>query len=371
MVAAVGDGSSDDDHHPGDGHQSPTSADQDPAYFQRVVGEIDEEVQRRRVAGDLTLRAERELDDLFAAVAPTGGAKGTGAASEALRLVDASAFINPVVPVASDRSGGAAIKRSIRSASLWYVGFVTQQINEFTSSVSRCLHVLEGRLGAVETELVGMRPAAPVVVDVPWAQHEGAWWVAPAVDALRAAPGRVLHSACGNGWLVGALARAGIEAYGVDPRAEPVDARADGPGPLDLRVADPDDHLRTLPSGRLGGVVLSGLTESMSLPQVELLLDLVVGALAPGGVLAVHWIAPSWWASDDGPATADRVAGHPLRPATWEQLLSDRGFEATVSRDPGASTAGPSGPEGPARGPIRDYLAVARRPLPAGSGGAP
>ena len=122
-----------------------------------------------------------------------------------------------MVPVASDRSGGAAIKRSIRNLSLWYVGFVTQQINEFTSSVSRCLHVLEGRLGAVETELAAMRPAPPAVVDLTWAQHEGAWWVAPVTDALRAAPGRVLHAACGNGWLVRALAESGVEAYGVDP----------------------------------------------------------------------------------------------------------------------------------------------------------
>ena len=357
MVAALaGDGS---------------SGDEDSEYLRRVVGEIDEEVERRRDAGELTPRAERELDDLFAAVAPTGGPNGEDGASEALRLVDASAFINPVVPVASDRSGGAAIKRGIRTASLWYVGFLTQQINEFTSSVSRCLHVLEGRLGAVETQLAGMRPAPPVVVDVPWAHLAGAWWVAPTVDALRAAPGRVLHSACGNGWLVGALSRSGVDAYGVDPRAEPFDARADAPGPLDLRVAEPDDHLETVPSGRLGGVVLSGLTETRSLSQVELLLDLVVGALAPGGVLAVHWIAPSWWASDDGPATADRVAGHPLRPATWEQLLADRGFEAAVSRDPGEPPVAPSGPDGSAAGPVRDYLALARRPPSAGSGGAP
>ncbi len=343
-------------------------ADQDSQYFQRAVAEIDEEVRCRRDAGDFTVRGERELDDLFLAIAPSGGATGEG--SEALRLVDASAFINPVVPVASDRSGGAAIKRSIRNLSLWYVGFVTQQINEFTSSVSRCLHVLEGRLGAVETELAAMRPAPPAVVDLTWAQHEGAWWVAPVTDALRAAPGRVLHAACGNGWLVRALAESGVEAYGVDPRARSIEARADGSHPLDLRIADPDDHLRALPRERLGGVVLSGLTESRSLPQLELLLDLVVVALPQEGVLAIHSIAPSWWASDEGPPMADRVAGRPLRPATWEQLLAERGFETTVSRGPDAAAGSPLGGVR-SDGPRRDYLVLGRRRRLPGPGGEP
>ena len=89
--------------------------------------------------------------------------------------------------------------------------------------------------------------------------------------------------------------------------------------------------------------MLSGLTESRSLPQLELLLDLVVVALPQEGVLAIHSIAPSWWASDEGPPMADRVAGRPLRPATWEQLLAERGFETTVSRGPDAAAGSPFG----------------------------
>jgi hypothetical protein len=66
-------------------------------YLDAVRRDIDDEVRRRRASGDLPPDVERELDQLFLAHSPLGG---RGAAlRDMLRLVDASVFIDPVVPV--------------------------------------------------------------------------------------------------------------------------------------------------------------------------------------------------------------------------------------------------------------------------------
>ena len=75
-------------------------------------------------------------------------------------------------------------------------------------------------------------------------------------------PGRVLHAACGDGWLVRRIVAAGGDAYGVDPRSGVVDAAE--LGTLDLRDENVADHLRAVAAAGLGGVVLSGLVDGMA-----------------------------------------------------------------------------------------------------------
>ncbi|HEY1651598.1 MAG TPA: hypothetical protein VGG09_06915, partial [Acidimicrobiales bacterium] len=74
-----------------------TTLPDDPgAYVQQVMAEIAEEVRLRRASGDLPPKLERELDELFLAHSPIG-VRG-GDLGEALRMVDAATFFDPVVP---------------------------------------------------------------------------------------------------------------------------------------------------------------------------------------------------------------------------------------------------------------------------------
>jgi hypothetical protein len=202
-----------------DDPSSPRRADpgsDEPDFLVRVMAEIDEEVRVRRASGDLPARIERELDELFLQFSPVAGRSGS--LREALRMVDSATFIDPVVPIASSKSGGAVVKRGLRQLSLWYVGYVTHQVSQFATAVSRTLHLVTEELRAVREQLDAQRIPPADVVDVPWAHGPDAWWVPSALRALGAAPGRVLHSACGDGWLVEACEQHGIDAYGVDPR---------------------------------------------------------------------------------------------------------------------------------------------------------
>jgi hypothetical protein len=87
------------------------TVDDPQAYVQQVMAEIAEEVRLRRASGDLPPKLERELDELFLAHAPVGG-RGSDP-GEALRAVDTMVFIDPVVPVESNRAGGAVVKKSM------------------------------------------------------------------------------------------------------------------------------------------------------------------------------------------------------------------------------------------------------------------
>ncbi len=303
------------------------------AYVARVMAEIEEEVRVRRATGDLPPKLERELDELFLAHSPVAGRGGD--LSDALRMVDAATFIDPVVPVASERAVGGAIKGGMRKALLWYVGWITHQVSQFASAVSRTLHIIDGRLNELERKVEVQRVPAADVVEFPALHRPDAWWVEPVVTTLTTATGRVVHASCGNGWLVQRLIGAGVNAYGVDARANLAEE-----GSLrvpDLRGEDLADHLRSVAGAGLGGVVLTSVVDGMASGEREQLLRLIELKLAPGGVLMVHSVSPAAWFSDDAPFAADLAPGRPLRAETWRHLLEHAGYQVIVQNGPGGA----------------------------------
>jgi hypothetical protein len=311
------------------------------AYLDQVMREIEDEVALRRASGDIPLRVERELDELFLEFSPVAGRGGT--LPEALRLLDDAAFIDPVVPIASDKSGGAVVKKGLRSLSLWYMGFITHQVSQFASATSRALHLVADDLTKLRDEVARLKVDAPPVIEAGPAHRPDAWWVPAAVTALGAADGRVLHAACGDGWLVRHLEAAGVDAYGVDPRPEVVESGEDAGS--DLRGEDLYAHLRATAPGALAGLVLTGVADGPSPGQRAQLLDLVTRALGPGAPLVVHSMSRRAWDADEVPPAVDISPGRPWRSGTWVAVLEEDGFTARAE-------AGPAG---------HDYLVVAVR----------
>ncbi len=305
----------------------------------KVMTEIDEEVQRRRSSGDLPQWVERELDELFLRYSPMAGRDGS--IEEALGVVESASYIDPVVPVASSKAGGAFVKRAIRQASLWYVGWVTEQINQFAMATSRTLRVLDDRVRSLQRQFDDQRvPAAPII-EAGWAHGPDAWWVAEALAAVGRRNGRVLHAAAADGWLVRLLAERGLDVYGVEPREGRID-RGEVEG-LDLREEPVLDHLRAVAPEGLAALVLSGVVDAMAAAERHTVLGLVGHIVAPGGCLVVHSLSEAGWASEDAPLETDLASGRPLRPRTWVALLGAAGFSVRVLEGPGG----------------RDYLVVA------------
>ena len=107
-----------------------------------------------------------------------------------------------MVPVDSERAAGAVVKKGMRTLLLWYVGWITHQVSQFASAVSRTLHIVEGRLKELERKVEVQRVPGAGVVEVPPLHGAEAWWVAAALEAVQSVPGRILHAASGDGWLV-------------------------------------------------------------------------------------------------------------------------------------------------------------------------
>jgi hypothetical protein len=301
------------------------------AYVAQVMAEIEEEVRLRRTSGDLPPKLERELDELFLAHSPVAGRGGD--LTEALRMVDAATFVDPVVPIESERAAGAAVKKGMRTLLPWYVGWITHQVSQFASAVSRTLHIVEGRLKDLERKVEVQRVPSAGVVEVPTLHGADAWWAERAVEAVTSVRGRILHAASGDGWLVQKIIAAGGDGYGVDPRTNLVEQ---GVRTLsDLRGEDLADHLRAVAPAGLGAIVLSGVVDGMASGERTQLLHLIATTLAPDGVLVVHSLSRASWDSEDAPYEADLAPGRPLRADTWRQLLLHSGYHATVVSGPG------------------------------------
>jgi hypothetical protein len=311
-------------------------------YLAQVMAEIDEEVERRRSAGDLPPRVERELDELFLRYSPMAGRDGN--LEEAIGIVESTGYIDPVVPVLSDKAGGAAIKRAIRQASLWYMGWVTDQVNQFTTATARALRVLDDRVRFLQRQYAERTSPAAPIFELPRAHGPDAWWVQRVLEGLAGRKGRILHAAAGDGWLVRMMVGAGLDSYGVEPRVGRIDqAEVEG---ADLREEPVLDHLKAVLAQTLGGLVLSGVVDGMTAGERDELVRQVTLKLAPGGLLVVHSLSAAGWNAPDAPIEADLASGRPLRPQTWVGLLERLGFAAGVTE----------GPEG------LDYLVVATAP---------
>jgi hypothetical protein len=234
--------------------------------------------------------------------------------------------------VESERAAGAVVKKGMRSMLLWYVGWVTHQMSQSASAVSRALHIVDDRLQQLERQVEVQRVPPAGVVEFPALHRPDAWWVEPAVAAVAKAPGRILHVACGDGWLVRRITAAGGDAYGVDPRSLVVDAAE--LGTLDLRGEGIAEHLHAVAAAGLAGVVLSGTVDGMAGGERAQLLSALSTRLAPGGTLVLHSVSGAAWDAPGAPAEADLAPGRPLRPDSWCRLLEQSGYDAVAQQGP-------------------------------------
>lgn len=299
---------------------------EDTIDLDQVRAEIADEVRRRRASGNFDAMKERELERLFHQYAPLQGR--AGALAETLRSVDASAHIDPLAPIESNQPAGAFIKKSMRKAGFWYINWIATQTTRAFSTVARSLHLIDDELTTLRQRVDAISPSATPIVDAASGDGPDAWWTTPAIEAAARAHGRVLVAVCGDGWMVRRLGEGGVDAYGLDPRQGKIMA-AEIAG-LDLRDEEILTHLASVADARLGGVVLSGVTEAMLPAQRQHLLDRLAAVLAPEAVVVVHSVHPDALRDDSLDPGLDLAGSRPLRPATWVALLHAQGFEAAA-----------------------------------------
>jgi hypothetical protein len=308
------------------------------AYLEQVRREIDDEVRRRRAAGDFPPSFERKLDELFARFTPTGTADDHF--TEALKLADRSAYFDIDVPTGSRKRPRGFVKWSLWQAEAWFVRYVVIQLNHFAASTMRVVHLLDERLSEVELEMATLAPPALPEADLAVAGVDPMPFVGVMLERLRARgarAGRVLHAECGDGTLLQALHDAQVDAYGIDPGTTEGDkATAHG---LDVRRDDVLGHLGSVADEQLAGLVLSGCVDRLSLAERRRMVNLAELKLAPGALLAILSTKPGSWEPAVGAVVADLAPGRPLHPETWTYLLSQVGFTDLSTHDDSSSFA--------------------------------
>ncbi|MCP3911424.1 MAG: hypothetical protein GY713_10755, partial [Actinomycetia bacterium] len=269
---------------------------------QQLMADIYEEVDRRRRSGELPAGLEAELDAAFARLAPPSAVAGD-LGSMIDRARDAS-FIGVDVPTESARPGVGQVKRALRPAMSWYLRFVAGEISAFNDIVVRSLDEIEGRLGGLE----GAVPdAARQLVEVPSPPDEAftrAWELVaesdqpvvvvgarPDIPVDRLAGGHVIEP--DNRHLVASL-RAGI----------------------DVRPGEPLEHLRALPAGSVGAVVIGGWFDRVDRATRHHSIAAARTALAQEGQMVIVGSTPAAWTQAVGVVGADLLDA-PFHGETW------------------------------------------------------
>lgn len=286
----------------------------------RLQAEINTEVRRRRAAGDFPPGLERELDAAFARYAPAGAGDDF---DEVMVQAETQSFIHADVPTASNVAPLAYVKRVLRKLMAWYLRFLAQQVTAFAGAITRAVKLLGQRVDALETVTVLAGERTLSEVRERRAGPDVSHWSDLVVAELADAAGRVLHTECGAGDLLGVLVATGVDAYGVEPvEALAMDASRAG---LDVRADDALVHLRALPDKTLSGLVLSGCVDALPLGEVLELADRAAMVVVPGGTVVVLSTGPDAWARALDPVVADLAPGRPLHAQTWAHLLGERG----------------------------------------------
>ena len=191
----------------------------------------------------------------------------------------------PVVPVESERAAGAVVKKGMRSLLLWYVGWVTHQMSQSASAVSRALHIVDDRLGELERQVEGQRVPAAGVVEF------------PSTATRRRLVGRAGHRGAGQGARAGSCTPpaatggwcGGSSRPAATPTASirvPAWSTAATLGTLDLRGEPVAEHLRAVAAAGLGAIVLSGIVDGMAGARARPAAQPPSG---PGWRRAGHW----------------------------------------------------------------------------------
>ena len=258
-----------------------------------VVAQIEAQVSQMRATGQVPPELEGELDKCFEEVAEASLASAASPAAQdpdvgardrlaGLGLIEGrratapagngggSAAVRPLVPP-SRATGSPRLARLGEAASI-RVHVTADHLERLVTSSPRASRVLSAARPGESTESVAgaVRPS----IDGPLLAWVLERMSAAALDGARETAAVVLHTECGDGSVVEALAERGFDPRGADPRA-PV--RAEG----DTRIAAAGalEYLGATTSGMLDGLVLSGIVDRLRPGEGRVLAQLVARCL--------------------------------------------------------------------------------------------
>ena len=298
-----------------------TEPQSDADFFASVVAEIENEAQIRATSGEYPRALLRTLDEEFRRWLPDSASQQ--GIEESIRGIELASYVDPVVPIDSQSRLGRKVKYAIRRLTYFYHRHITQQITVLGIHITRPLRLLDASLKQLSRRLTALEDS----LDVNTIEREellaglsGAKLAddlrAEIVTAMSSVTGRILMTDSVDLDLLRSLQNPGHSAYGVGPTVIPVN------DDLELRYESAMDHLNVLPDESLAGLILTGMTDRLSLNEQLRTLRKALDKCAPGARIAISITLPKYWEEVLGPVGSDLLDGRPLHPETWVHLLN-------------------------------------------------
>ena len=289
----------------------------------RLIGELETEAARRRAEPGYPHDDEARLHFELARRAP-----------DPHRAPALRALVDRVAEVASTDSSsartaavqGTGSRRRQRQAAAQHLARVDDRVTSVGLAIGAALRAVTDRLEQLEEAVTHLEPKTdePALASSTGEERETlARWADRLGEGLPLGE-RVLYAGPEAETVVARLRSGGVDVYAVTdvgPR--------DRPGP-DVRHGELSDHLRAVPDGALGAVVLGGFPEVMR-PQAVGPLVSELGRVAKVVVLVSE--APWWWRMRLGAVRADMAPGRPLDPDTWLDAFHRVAMEGSAEYD--------------------------------------
>ncbi|MDA8277706.1 MAG: methyltransferase domain-containing protein [Actinomycetota bacterium] len=294
-------------------------------FIDEARSRIEARVAELKLNGKFPASKIDRMNRIYQQLLPKGTGKYVGDFEAAYKLTDRVAFMDVDVPTESRKPIVGIVKKVLRLSMAWYLTYLAQQFNNFTSNLMRLVTVFDGRLNRIETEL-DRRSFPPLdllgeTVSVKVADAA----IDVVAKLLSDTSGRICHLEAGSGGVAKALRDLGLNVYGVETRHKFIDA-IEKAG-VELVIEAPMRHLNTVKEKSLAAIVLSGVVDRASNNDRVDLLQNCATVLSPGSHLILLLASSSSFDDPSNHIEHDLSTGRPLAVETWTFLLDLLGFD--------------------------------------------
>ncbi|MDA8196613.1 MAG: hypothetical protein M0019_05300 [Actinomycetota bacterium] len=306
-----------------------TDKPKDKSEAERFIDEarsrIEQRVAELKLSGKFPASKIDRMNRIYHELLPKGTGKYEGDFEAAYKLTDRVAYMDVDVPTESRKPIVGLVKKVLRLSMAWYLTYVSQQFNNFTSHLMRLITVFNVRLSRLEAEL-DRRSFPPLKFLGDTASLKVVDEATKTVSSLlQDTSGRICHLEAGTGSLAKALREVGLNVYCVETRDNYVDAiEAQG---IEVVIESPNLHLNSVAAESLSGLIVSGVVDRASNSDRVELLQNCHFVLAPGSLLVLLLASSEVFDDPSNHLEHDLSDGRPLAVETWTFLLDILGFE--------------------------------------------
>ncbi len=289
------------------------------AFVLEIQSSIEHEVKELRSQGKYPPSLIARVNSYYNSLLPLGAASAAKDFKEAFWIADRVAYIDIDVPTASKKPGVSLVKRILRLMIAWYLNYVAQQFNNFTSNLMRLITIIDQRIVTLEEKLEAtdfrhlelLDKTASIEVLAVFAESIG--------ELVGDSSGRILVAECGTGEMLEELRRKGVDVYGIDERAALLDS-------LETRRFDVRDsttlfHLHKLEDSVLSGLIVAGIVDRGTIAERVKLLHEAKRVMGQGSTLVLACSGITRYADASNHMEYDLSLGRPFSPDTWIELL--------------------------------------------------